>query len=51
MRRSLNVAPEMTETPPNVLPVDEDAKDNMELAFTGGVEVKQFIYVCFLPVL
>ena len=41
VRRSLNVAPEMTATPPNVPPVDENAKENMELAFTpGGVEVK-----------
>lgn len=41
VRRSLNVAPEMTATTPNVPAVDEDAKENMELAFTrGGVEVK-----------
>ena len=52
MRTSLNVAPEMTATPPNVPPVDEDAKENMELSFTrGGVEVKKIIYLCFLPVL
>ena len=49
MRRSLNVAPEMTATPPNVPPVDEDAKENMELSFTrGGVEVKKlYIFVFY----
>lgn len=39
VRRSLNVA---SATPPNVQVVDEEEKENMELAFVpGGVEVKK----------
>ena len=45
VRRSLNVT---SATPPNVQPVNEEVKENMELAFTpGGVEVKKKINIAF----
>ena len=46
-RSSLNVA---SATPPNVQAVDEEVKENMELAFIpGGVEVNKLILHSFLP--